>query len=85
MASRGAVQKLAEIAAQYLKKGALVFIEGHLQTRKWVGKNGIDRYTTEIVGDELKMLHRLPESKTFTPDQTKHGNSHCLQEPSISI
>ena len=78
-------KKLAEIAAQYLKKGTLVFIEGHLQTRKWTGKDGVDRHTTEIVGDELKMLHRPPESKTFTPDQTEQGNSHRLQEPSVSI
>ena len=54
-------KKLAELAGQYLKKGALVFIEGHLQTRKWTGKDGVERHTTEIVGDELKMLHRAPD------------------------
>ena len=49
--------KLAEIAGQYLKKGRQVYIEGRLQTRKWQDKNtGADRYTTEIIASELKML-----------------------------
>ena len=56
-------KRLAELAGQYLKKGALVFVEGHLQTRKWTGKDGVERHTTEIVGDELKMLHRAPDAK----------------------
>lgn len=46
---------LAEIAAKYLKKGSQVYIEGKLRTRKWE-KGGVDRYTTEIVGDNLTML-----------------------------
>ena len=48
--------KLAEIAGQYLKKGSSVFVEGRLQTRKWQDKNGQDRYTTEIIANEMKML-----------------------------
>ncbi|MHB8409577.1 MAG: single-stranded DNA-binding protein [Acidiferrobacterales bacterium] len=48
--------RLAEIAGEYLKKGAQVFIEGRLQTRKWQDKEGRDRYTTEIVGTNLQML-----------------------------
>jgi len=47
---------LAEIAGQYLRKGSQVFIEGRLQTRKWQDKNGQDRYTTEIIANEMKML-----------------------------
>ncbi len=47
---------LAEIAGQYLHKGSSVFVEGRLQTRKWQDKNGVDRYTTEIIANELKML-----------------------------
>jgi len=47
--------KLAEIAAQYLVKGQEVFVEGRLQTRSWEGKDGIKRYTTEIIGDNLQM------------------------------
>ena len=48
--------KLAEIAAQYLKKGSQVYFEGRLQTRKWQGQDGQDRYTTEIVASEMQML-----------------------------
>jgi len=46
----------AEVASQYLRKGSQVFIEGRLQTRKWQDQQGQDRYTTEIVGSEMKML-----------------------------
>ena len=48
--------RLAEIAAQYLRKGSQLYVEGRLQTRKWQDKDGQDRYTTEIRGDEMKML-----------------------------
>jgi single-strand DNA-binding protein len=48
--------RLAEIAGEYLKKGSPVYIEGRLQTRKWQDKEGQDRYTTEIVANEMKML-----------------------------
>ena len=48
--------RLAEIAGEYLKKGAQVYIEGRLQTRKWQDKEGKDRYTTEIVAGEMQML-----------------------------
>ncbi|WP_410497795.1 single-stranded DNA-binding protein [Chitinibacter sp. S2-10] len=49
--------RLAEIAGEYLKKGSQVYIEGKLQTRKWQDKQtGADRYTTEIIADEMKML-----------------------------
>jgi single-strand DNA-binding protein len=57
-------KRLAEMAGQHLKKGALVYVEGHLQTRKWTGKDGIERHTTEIVGDELRLLHRPSEFRT---------------------
>jgi single-strand DNA-binding protein len=49
-------RKLAEIAGQYLKKGSSVYIEGKLQTRKWTDKDGIERYTTEIISDSMQML-----------------------------
>lgn len=49
-------RKLSEIAAKYLKKGSQIYIEGKLRTRKWQDKDGIDRYTTEIIVDEMKML-----------------------------
>jgi single-strand DNA-binding protein len=48
--------RLGEIAGEYLKKGRSVYIEGHLQTRKWQDKEGHDRWTTEIVADQMQML-----------------------------
>jgi len=48
--------RLAEIVAQYLKKGSKVYVEGSLRTRKWQGQDGQDRYTTEIVASEMQML-----------------------------
>lgn len=49
-------RRLAEIAGEYLKKGSQVYIEGKLQTRKWQDKEGKDRYTTEIIVNEMQML-----------------------------
>lgn len=49
-------EKLAEISAEYLRKGSQVYIEGSLRTRKWQDKEGKDRYTTEIVAREMQML-----------------------------
>lgn len=49
-------RRLAEICGEYLAKGSKVYIEGSLQTRKWQDKDGNDRYTTEIVAGEMKML-----------------------------
>jgi single-strand DNA-binding protein len=48
--------RLGEIAAEYLKKGSQVYIEGSLRTRKWQDKQGNERYSTEIIGNELQML-----------------------------
>lgn len=48
--------KLGEIAAEYLKKGSQVYLEGRIQTRKWQGQDGQDRYTTEVVASEMQML-----------------------------
>ena len=48
--------RLAEIAGEYLKKGSSVYVEGRLRTQKWTDKNGVERYTTEIVADQMQML-----------------------------
>jgi single-strand DNA-binding protein len=75
-------RKLGEIAGQYLKKGAQVYIEGSLKTRKWQDKEGQDRYTTEIVGDVMKMLGSRPASdqsaprSASTPAQTPAPNTN---------
>ena len=49
-------QRLAEIAGEYLKKGSQVYIEGRLQTRKWTDKDGVEKFTTEIIADKMQML-----------------------------
>lgn len=51
-----AFQRLAEIMGEYLRKGSQVYIEGKLQTRKWQDQNGQDRYTTEVVANDMQML-----------------------------
>lgn len=56
--------KLAEIAGQYLKKGSKVFLEGKLQTRKWQDQSGQDRYTTEIVVNQMQMLDSRQSNDT---------------------
>ncbi len=48
--------RLAEIAGEYLRKGSKIYIEGRLQTRKWQDQNGQERYTTEVVANEMQML-----------------------------
>ena len=48
--------RLAEIAGEYLRKGSKVYIEGRLQTRKWQSQDGNDRYTTEIIANDMQML-----------------------------
>ena len=48
--------RLAEIVSEYLRKGSQIYVEGRLQTRKWQDKDGNDRYTTEIVANEMQML-----------------------------
>ncbi|MGZ3184123.1 MAG: single-stranded DNA-binding protein [Telluria sp.] len=48
--------RLAEIVAQYLKKGSSVYVEGRLQTRKYTDKDGVERYTTEIIAENMQML-----------------------------
>ncbi|HJV75391.1 MAG TPA: single-stranded DNA-binding protein [Noviherbaspirillum sp.] len=55
-------RKLAEIAGQYLKKGSSVYVEGKLQTRKWTDKDGVERYTTEIIADSMQMLGSGPKA-----------------------
>ena len=53
-------RKLAEIAGEYLKKGREIYVEGRLETRKWTDKEGRDRYTTEIIANEMQMLGSRP-------------------------
>ncbi len=70
-------QRLAEIARDYLKKGAKVYIEGRLQTRKWQDKTtGQDRYSTDIVANELQMLDsKADKTTTAVPPATSSAES----------
>lgn len=74
-------RKLAEIAGQYLRKGSQVYIEGKLQTRKWQDQNGQDRYTTEIVADNMQMLggRQGGEAGGFQPNQGMGGGVPAAQ------
>lgn len=55
--------RLAEIAGEYLRKGSQVYLEGKIQTRKWTDRDGNDRYTTEIVANEMQMLGGRSDSQ----------------------
>ena len=70
--------RLAEIATEYLRKGSQVYIEGKIQTRKWEDKEGNDRWTTEIVANQLEMLGERMSSGSNQPnnmDQSKSNSS----------
>lgn len=71
--------KLAEIVAEYLKKGSQVYVEGRLQTRKWQDKDGNDRYTTEIVANEMQMLGSRASSGGF--ERSAPENSPAAAKP----
>lgn len=58
-----AFDKLAEIMSEYLRKGSQVYIEGKLQTRKWQDKEGKDRYSTEIIAQQMQMLGSKPQGE----------------------
>lgn len=60
--------KLAEIIDKYVQKGKPLYIEGRLQTRKWTDKQGVDRYTTEIVAEQMQMLGQKESKKTDDDD-----------------
>ena len=67
--------KLAEIAEQYLDKGSKVYVEGKLQTRKWQDQAGNDRYTTEVLGQELTMLDSRGDSSASSFENNNSGMS----------
>lgn len=64
-----AFDKLAEIMGQYLKKGAAVYVEGKIQTRKWQDKEGKDRYSTEIVASQMQMIGKANSSASQKEQQ----------------
>jgi single-strand DNA-binding protein len=65
-------RKLAEIVAEYLKKGNSIYIEGRLETRKWTDKEGIERYSTDIIASDMKMLgSKSSEARQADSERTK--------------
>ena len=69
--------KLAEICGQYLKKGSQVYVEGSIRTRKWTDKEGVERYTTEIKGDQMTMLGAKPAGQSNqNTDNYEAGNDY---------
>lgn len=72
--------RLAEIAGEYLKKGSQVYIEGRLQTRKWQGQDGEDKYTTEIVANEMQMLGGVPQNNNQA-NQSQQQQSQAAPAP----
>ena len=72
--------KLAEIASQYLRRGSKVYVEGRLQTREWTGQDGIKRYRTEVIADNMIMLNgpsggegKSAVSATLAPKEENNG------------
>jgi single stranded DNA-binding protein (ssb) len=61
--------RTAEVAGEYLRKGSLAYIEGRLQTRKYTDKDGVEKYSTEIVGDRMQMLGGTKGERSAGDDQ----------------
>ena len=80
--------RLAEIVAEYLKKGSQVYIEGRLQTRKWQNKDGNDKYTTEIVANEMQMLGgkggSMNMNESVAPSQAPQNAPKPAEKPAGS-
>ncbi|SEN20794.1 single-strand binding protein [Nitrosospira multiformis] len=66
-------RKLAEIAGEYLKKGRSVYVEGRLETRKWTDKSGVERYTTDVIATDMKMLGGKPGGTSYEAPEREEG------------
>ena len=75
--------RLAEIAGEYLRKGSAVYVEGRLQTRKWQDQSGQDRYSTEIVANELQMLGGGSQGGASTSRPARQAPSAPHQAPAV--
>lgn len=69
-------RKLAEIVGEYLIKGSLVYVSGKMQTRKWTDKNGIERYKTEIIASDMKMLSSKQNANNKESDLTQQRSDN---------
>ncbi|MFC1565284.1 single-stranded DNA-binding protein [candidate division KSB1 bacterium] len=70
-----AFRRLAEICGEYLKKGKQVFVEGRIRTRSWDDKDGIKRYTTEVIADSMTMLGRKDDDNSGSNYNSSSGTS----------
>lgn len=76
--------RLAEIAGEYLKKGSQVYVEGSLRTRKWQAQDGSDRYSTEIIGNEMQMLGGRSGATENAADRVVHqGDSGSPSQQAV--
>lgn len=76
-------RQLADIASQYVKKGSKLYIEGSLRTRKWQDQNGMERYTTEIIGNELSMLDSRSDDNTSASYYSENPAPVVSQPPLV--
>ncbi len=75
----------AEVANEYLKKGSMAYITGELRTRKWTDKNGVDRYVTEIVGQQLQLIggHKTPVETAPAMDEEPPAAADILDDEDL--
>lgn len=73
--------KTAEIAGQYLRKGSKVYIEGRIRTRKWQDQSGQDRYTTEIIGDQMQMMDSKASSSGSSAEYESNSRPNVPPPP----
>lgn len=73
-------RKLAEIIGQYLRKGSKVYIEGRLQTRDWVGQDGVKKYRTEIVAENMIMLDKPSDRSSAPSTSTPASDVPVIEE-----
>ena len=73
--------RLAEVAGEYLKKGSQVYIEGKLRTRKWTDQSGVDKYTTEIIADQMQMLGNAQGAKPAPAPAPEPARAPAAKKP----
>ena len=74
--------KQAETAAEYVKKGQMVYVEGRLQTRSWEDKDGLTRYTTEVICDSLEMLGKKSDNFENSATESANNSTPPIQDSS---
>lgn len=76
--------RLAEIAGEYVQKGTLLYVEGKIKTRKWTDKDGVEKYSTEIIGETMKLLSSRgdsqPRQQAPKPEQNHGGGFDDMED-----